>query len=205
MRRGRPARARALLAVPLLAAALAGCGSEESSSGDEPSPSPSEVASRVLTEADLAPLEPTSTREENKLQDGSPHWSCGGIEFRELLDDGLTAEGRYFVSGSEDWAAYSTLITIPDVGADEALATMQRAHAACVAKGQTMPELQLGEGRWGYRSEAKGTTDAVRGYAKVGDHELAQVSVFGLEDQEPPSEPSLEQLLDKAVERAGGE
>lgn len=203
MRRGRTARARALLAVALLAATLAGCGSEDSSSGDEPSPSSSEVTSRVLTADDLAPLEPTSTRDEDELQDGSPFWSCGGIEFRELVDQGLEAEGSYFVSSTEDWAVYSMLITVPDVPAEDALATMQEAHAACAAKGQTMPELELGEGRWGYRSEGEGTTDAMRGYAVVGEHELAQVTVFGLQGQEPPSDPSVEQLLDKAVERAG--
>lgn len=203
MRRGRTARARALLAVPLLAVTLAGCGSDESSSGS-PSSSPSSSGdSRVLTEGDLAPLEPTSTRDEDELQDGSPFWSCGGIEFQGLLDQGLEAEGRYFVSSAADWAVYSMLLTVPDVPAEDALATMQQAHAACAAKGQTMPQLDLGEGRWGYRSEGEGSTDAMRGYAVVGEHELAQVTVFGLHDQEPPSDPSVEQLLDKAVERAG--
>ena len=124
-------------------------------------------------------------------------------QIRELVDQGLEAEGSYFVSSTEDWAVYSMLITVPDLPAEDALATMQEAHAACAAKGQAMPELELGEGRWGYRSEGEGTTDAMRGYAVVGEHELAQVTVFGLQDQEPPSDPSVEQLLDKAVERAG--
>jgi hypothetical protein len=197
-RRGRAALARRLVALPLLALVLAGCGSEGSDTDTDGTTS---SGSRLLTEADLAPLEPASTRVVDDLQDGSPYWSCGGVEFRGLFDAGLRTKGRYFLSGADDWAVYSVLLTVPDLPAEEALETMKRAHAACARKGQTMPELDLGQDRWGYRSEGEGRTEARRGYAVVGEHQLVQVSVFGLEGKDAPDQ--VQELLERAVERAG--
>lgn len=185
-------RAAGRAAFPLLAGTLlvlAGCSEEK----PEPSPDP------LLTAADLGPRKATRVNDLDRIPDGSA-WSCAGIESAYLGDEGWKVQGREFANGSQSWVIDSTVMTNPDASAADQLSRFKTANDACLAEKQTVPEVDLGPDRFGYESITDGQTDARRGYALAGDHEIVLVTTYGLDGEDAPSE--ITRLLDAAVRRA---
>jgi hypothetical protein len=191
-------RAISVLSALVLTCALAGCNSDDHSSGDTYAPKPDVL----LAKADVAPLVPSSVSKLSELPTGTQYYSCSE-ERHSLTDKGWTFVGRDLRNTDANWAVDSVVLDNPKGDAALLLAQFRNQIDQCNAKGDAhLVEFGMGKDRFAYRSVTPDDiVDTVRAYALIGDHKLVQLTVLGLNEHSAPDR--IDALMDKAVAKAG--
>jgi hypothetical protein len=187
-------RRLAVLALLLPSAlSLAACGGD-----DEPTPPKSDGLVRAQ---DLSTLSPTDTQE-GKSEDVAPSWPCTGTEEEVLRTAGWTMKSRTYSNAGAHWALSTTLWRNDGGNASAAMAQLKSAVDACRSKGENTRQIGIFEDDF-YTYESYGKTGRLegdRGYTRAGNHLITQVTLVGLDGNEPP--PGFGDVLENSTRRA---
>jgi hypothetical protein len=184
-----PWRRIAVLVVLLaLGPCLAACGGD-----DKPAAPKSDGLVRAQ---DLSTLRPTDT------QHSAPSWPCTGSEESLLRTAGWTMSARTYSNAEEHWALSTTLWRNDGGDASATMTQLKSAVDLCRGKGENTREIGAFDDRlYTYQSFGRtGQLEGERGYTRAGSHLITQVTLVGLDGQEPPG--AFGDVLENSTRRA---
>jgi hypothetical protein len=193
MMRGR----RGLAVVPLLLL-LALSGLDACSGDDKPAAPKSDG---LLRTQDLSNLDPSDTQE-GKSEDSSRTWPCTGTEEDVLRKAGWMSKSRTYANAEEHWALGTTLWRNDAGDAGAAMDQLRNAVDLCRSQGENTRQTgAFDSGFYTYETFDKtGRLEGERGYTTAGKHLIAQVTLVGLDGQEPPR--AFGDVLENSTRRA---
>ena len=186
------------LALAVVAAVLAGTIAVAGCDNDKPAPPRSDG---LLRTQDLSNLRPSDTQE-GTLQDSAATWPCTGSEDDMLRKAGWTMRSRTYANAGEHWALSTTLWRKDAGGAAAAMSQLRAAVDICRSRGENTRQVGAFEdGFYTYESYGRtGRLEGERGYTTAGDHLITEITLVGLDGNEPPR--AFGYVLENSTRRA---